>query len=257
MTAARWIAALICNLGLLVALAAAPQRAHAAEGLKAPERVKVTAPFIELHTGPGRGYPVFFVVERHQWIAIELRRTDWYKVRAEGGQQGWVQRKQLESTLTEAGGTKSFRDILIDDYLSRRLELGAAWGRFRSDPMLKLWLGYKLAEPLAIELNLGQVQGAFSGTDFWSLGLVAEPWADRRLSPYLTVGIGQFKNFPNNTLVSAAFTDARLAHAGIGVRWYIAERFVARADWTLYTAFVGDARSIEYRAVTAGIAFFF
>jgi hypothetical protein len=253
MSARRWLAAVLFS----IACAAGSAPARAADGLTAPERVKVAAPFVELHTGPGRGYPVFFVVERHGWIEIELRRTDWYKVRAEGGQVGWVQRKQLESTITEAGGTKSFRDIVIDDYLNRRVELGAAWGRFRADPMLKLWLGAKLAEPLGVELTLGQVQGAFSGTDFWSIGLTAEPWADRRLSPYLTVGIGQFKNFPNNTLVSATFTDARLAHAGIGVRWYLAERFVVRADWTLYTAFVGDTRSLEYRAVTAGIAFFF
>ena len=253
MSACRWLAVVLWTLACIVV----QPPATAAEGLTTPERVKVTAPYVELHTGPGRGYPVFYVVERHQWIEIELRHTDWYKVRAEGGQLGWVQRKQLESTITEAGGQKSFRDIVIDDYLSRRFELGAAWGRFRADPMLKLWLGYKVAEPLGVELTIGQVQGAFSGTDFWHIGLTAEPWADRRLSPYLTVGIGQFKNFPNNTLVSATLTDARLAHAGIGVRWYLAERFVVRADWTLYTAFVGDARSIEYRAVTAGIAFFF
>jgi hypothetical protein len=231
--------------------------AQAADGIPAPESLKVTAPFIEFRTGPGRGYPVFFVAERHQWITIELRRTDWYKVRAATGQVGWVQRQQLESTITEAGGQKSFRDLVLDDYLSRKVEMGAAWGRFRSDPMLKLWLGAKLAEPLGVEFTLGQVQGAFSGTDFWHLALTAEPWSDRRLSPYLSVGIGQFKNFPNSTLVGAAFTDARLAHAGLGVRWYLAERFVVRADWTLYTAFVGDTRSIEYRAVTAGIAFFF
>jgi hemolysin activation/secretion protein len=123
--------------------------------------------------------------------------------------------------------------------------------------MLKLWLGAKFAEPLGVELTLGQVQGAFSGTDFWHIALTAEPWADRRLSPYLSVGIGQFKNFPNSTLVGATLTDARLAHAGLGVRWYLAERFVVRADWTLYTAFVGDTRSLEYRATTLGIAFFF
>ena len=248
---------LACVLWAVFAFALPLHPARAAEGLPSPESLKVTAPFIEFRTGPGRGYPVFFVAERHQWITIELRRTDWYKVRAATGQVGWVQRQQLETTITEAGGTKTFRDTVLDDYLSRKVEMGAAWGRFRSDPMLKLWLGAKLAEPLGVEFTLGQVQGAFSGTDFWHVALTAEPWADRRLSPYLSVGIGQFKNFPNSTLVGATFTDARLAHAGIGVRWYLAERFVVRADWTLYTAFVGDTRSLEYRAATLGIAFFF
>ena len=35
------------------------------------------------------------------------------------------------------------------------------------------------------------------------------------------------------------------------------ERFILRADWALYTAFVSDQRSTEYRAVTAGVSFFF
>ena len=67
----------------------------------------VTDPYLEMRTGPGRGYPVFFVAARDEWIEIELRHTDWYKVRTEGGKVGWVHRAQLETTLTEAGGTKT------------------------------------------------------------------------------------------------------------------------------------------------------
>ena len=54
------------------------------------ERVQVTDPFIELHTFPGRGYPVFYVAARGEWISIELRHTDWYKVRTATGKVGWV-----------------------------------------------------------------------------------------------------------------------------------------------------------------------
>jgi len=32
---------------------------------------------------------------------------------------------------------------------------------------------------------------------------------------------------------------------------------VLRADYTLYTAFVADTRSFEYRAISAGLSFFF
>jgi hypothetical protein len=221
------------------------------------ERLQVTEPFLEMHTGPGRGYPIFFAVERQQWIVIELRSTDWYRVRAEGGQVGWVPRKQLETTLTEAGGSKSFRDLLIDDFLGRKLEFGGAWGRFKSEPMLKLWLQYRLADTVGAEFTFGQVQGVFSGTDFWHVSLTSEPWSDRRLSPFFSVGLGKFKNIPNTSLVSAIPVDAKLAHATLGLRWHISERFVARLDWSLYTAFVADTRSTEYRSLTAGLGFFF
>nr|WP_295775358.1 hypothetical protein [Rhodoferax sp.] len=223
----------------------------------AVEPVQITDPYIEMHTGPGRGFPIFFVAPRSQWIGIELRHTDWYKVRTEDGKVGWVTRQQLESTLTDAGDQKTFRDMLLDDYLSRRVQMGAAWGQFKSEPMLKLWTSYRFSETLSAEGTLGQVQGVFSGTDFWHVNVLSEPWSDQRISPFFSIGLGKFKNIPNPSLVGAAQTDAQLANASVGVRYYLTDRFVLRGDYTFYTAFVADTRSLEYRAVTAGISFFF
>ena len=242
---------------LLLALLGATS-VHAADVAAAvSQRVQVADPYLELRTGPGRGYPIFFVAQRQEWVVIELRHTDWYRVATEGGKRGWVQRQQLESTLTEAGGNKSFRDVLLDDYLRRRVELGAAWGQFKSEPMLKLWTGYRFADTLGAEFSLGQVQGVFSGTNFWHLNLVVEPWDDQRLSPFFGVGFGKFKSFPNTSLVGATITDAKLANASVGLRYHLTDRFVLRADYTIYTAFIADTRSGEYRAVTGGISFFF
>lgn len=240
---------------LLAWCASAAMPSRAAE--PALERLQVTDPYIELRTGPGRGYPVFFVAARSEWIEVELRHTDWYKVRTAGGKVGWVHRHQLETTLTEAGGTKTFRDVMLDDYLGRKVQFGVAWGRFDAEPMLKLWTGWRVSETLSLEGDLGQVQGLYSGSDFWHVGLVSEPWSDRRLSPFFGVGFGRFHNVPNLSLVGALPTDAKLAHAGIGLRWHLTERFVLRADYSLYTAFVADTRSSEFKAFTAGLAFFF
>ena len=231
--------------------------APASTGSASAERLQITEAYIELRTGPGRGFPVFFVAGRDEWIEIELRHTDWYKVRTDGGKIGWVNRQQLESTLTAAGGRKSFRDVLLDDYLTRRVQLGAAWGHFKAEPMLKLWGSYRLSETLSVEGTLGQVQGVFSGTDFWHLNLLAEPWSDRRFSPFAGIGFGKFKNFPNQSLIGAQTTDAKLANGVIGVRYHLSDRFVVRADYSLYTAFVADTHSAEYRAFTLGVSFFF
>lgn len=223
----------------------------------AEEKVQITDPYIDLRTGPGRGYPVFHVAAREEWIVILVRRTDWFKVRTAGGQEGWVNRSQLETTLTEAGTTKAFRDVLLDDYLRRKLELGTAWGQFDSEPMLKIWSAYRFADALSVEATIGQVQGTFSGTEFWSINLNVEPWSDQRLSPFFGVGLGRFKNIPNASLVNAVETNANLANAAIGLRYYIAERLVAKLDYSIYTAYISDGDSADYRAVTLGLAFFF
>ncbi len=240
-------------LTALVLLAASFATTHAAGA----ERLTVTEPFLDLHTGPGRGYPVAFVVEQGQAVSVERRRTDWFLVRAPGGQTGWVPRAALERTLAQGGVGKTFRDVLLDDYLRRRLEFHAGGGRFGGEPMLKLGVNVRLADTVGVELGGGQVQGVFSGSDVWHLSLTSQPWSDRRLSPHFAIGLGRFRNLPNASLVDALPTDANLAHATLGLRWHIGERFVARLDWTLYTAFVSDQRSTEYRAITAGLGFFF
>lgn len=253
-----WSEARAWIIGLLTcALLAAAPAARAADDAPETERVQVTDPYIELHTGPGRGYPVFYVAERSAWITIELRRTDWYRVRAERGPVGWVHRSQLETTLTEAGGQRRFRDLAIDDYLSRRLEMGATWGRFEKEPMLKLWGAYRLSDTLGLEATIGQVQGLYSGTDLWHLNLSSEPWSDQRWSPHFGIGVGRFSNLPNASLVDATPTNVNLANATLGLRVYFSRRFVARLDYTRYTAFLDDTRNGEYRALTAGLSFFF
>jgi len=119
------------------------------------ERMQVTDPYIELHTFAGRGYPVFYVAARGEWISIELRHTDWYKVRTATGKVGWVTRQQLQSTLAENGDPNDFGDVRYDDYLRRRVELGAGYGRFHRESMIKFWVSYRISDTLSFESTLG------------------------------------------------------------------------------------------------------
>ena len=221
------------------------------------ERVQVTDPFVELHTFPGRGYPIFYVAGRGEWVSIELRHTDWYKVRTATGKVGWVTRAQLQTTLAENGLATDFGDVAFNDYLRRRWELGAGYGRFHSEPFVKFWVSYRLSDTLSIESTLGSVQGVFSGTTLWHVNLQAEPWSDQRFSPFAGIGIGRFHNIPNQSLVNFQTTNARMADAIIGARYHLTDRFMIRADYAVYTSFVSEQRSIEYRAATAGLSFFF
>jgi uncharacterized protein YgiM (DUF1202 family) len=221
------------------------------------ERVQVTDPFIELHTFPGRGYPIFYVAARGEWVSIELRHTDWYKVRTATGKEGWVTRAQLQTTLAENGLQTDFGDVAFDDYLARRVELGAGYGRFHQEPFNKFWLSVRLSDTLSIESTYAQVQGVFSGTTLWHVNLQAEPWSDQRFSPFAGIGVGRFHNIPNQSLVNFQQTNARMADAIVGARYHLTDRFMVRVDYAIYTAFVSDQRSLEYRAATAGLSFFF
>ena len=68
-------------LALLMMLIIGPGPARADSSRK----ILIADPFIELHTGPGRGYPVFHVIERGREVTIVKRRTDWFELRTDRG----------------------------------------------------------------------------------------------------------------------------------------------------------------------------
>ncbi len=242
---------LLC--GLLCLLCLFIQPAAAAE----PERVQVADPYLELHSGPGRGYPIFYIAERGEQVEILQRRTDWFKVRTARDKEGWVSREQMENTLTESGAKRTFRDALFDDYLQRRLEFGFSFGSFESDPILTGYLGYRLHENFLVELALGQSAGDFSSTTLMYAALVSQPFPEARISPFLALGMGRFKNTPKATLVNAKDTEADMANMGLGLRFYVTRQFFLRAEFRDHIVLINRDRTDNYQEWSLGASFFF
>ena len=107
---------------LALLLLALPLAGHAAQ--RELLQLFVTEPYLELHTGPGRGYPVSQVVERGDSVDVLFRRTEWYKVRTERGVEGWASEDSL--VAHDAG---RWLDIQGGPRQSRRLPLAPLGGR--------------------------------------------------------------------------------------------------------------------------------
>jgi len=221
------------------------------------ERVAVADPYLELHTGPGRGYPIFYIAERGESVEILERRTDWFKVRTAHGKEGWAPRLQMEKTLTEVGARKTFRDVLFDDYLRRRLEFGFSVGQFERDPILTTYVGYRLHDHFLVELAVAESTGDFSSTSLIYAALVSQPFPDWRWSPFLALGAGRFENRPKSTLVNANEVEADMGNMAIGVRYYITRQFFVRADFKDHVALIDHDRTNAFQEWSLGIAFFF
>ena len=86
----------------------------------------VTDPYIEMHSGPGRGFPVVYVVGRDELITVLFSRTDWFKIRGPRGNEGWVRRTDLARTLMVSGEPAPIPPY--HDFATHRWELGAGYG---------------------------------------------------------------------------------------------------------------------------------
>ena len=219
--------------------------------------VIVEDPYLELHTGPGRGYPVFYIAERGERVELLKRRTDWFRVRVPRGEEGWVRLEQLRETFGLDGERFDVPGLALDDYTERRWEVGALYGDFGGANVISAYGAFSLTGNLSLELWLSQALGRFSDSQLASLNVVHMLYPDRRFSPYLTLGAGAVKTEPKATLVATTDRTDSAAHAGAGLRAYLTRRFVFRAEYKTYVVFTSRDDNEEIREWKAGFSFFF
>lgn len=219
--------------------------------------LRVADPYIELHTGPGAGYPVFHVVERGDEIRIRRRRTDWYEILSDAPQPGWADREQLLRTLTPAGEAPLLSEAALQDFVGRRRELGALSGDFDGASVLHLYGAYAFTENLSVELGWSEVLGRFSSNRMLALNLSHQPFPRWRISPYLSLGTGSIEVRPASTLVQTEDRDERFNSVGIGLRAYLARRFLLRLDYRQYLVFTSRDDNEEPIEWKLGFGFFF
>ena len=88
--------------------------------------VVVSDPYIDLHTGPGRGYPIFYVAAQGDHITILKEQTEWYKMRTPRGKEGWVNVSQMSSTLDLDGQPIDFPEYGLDEFAQAALGRSAS-----------------------------------------------------------------------------------------------------------------------------------
>lgn len=214
-------------------------------------------PFIELHTGPGRGYPIFFVAERGEQIALLKRRTEWFKVRVARGEEGWVHYEQLTTTLNLDGEPFDLPAVGFEEYAARRWEVGALYGDFGGANIISTYGAFNFTPNLSGELWVSQALGRFSDSQLVTMNIVHQMYPEWRASPYFTLGGGVIKTSPKATLVATVDREDTLAQVGVGVRTYLTRSFVFRAEYKAHVVFTSRDDNEEVREWKAGFSFFF
>ena len=242
-------------LAILVAQLTSINTVAAAE--KRLREVAVADPYLEMHTGPGRGYPIFNVVDRGDTVSIVKQRTDWYLVRTERGKEGWVDRDQMEQTLNPDGDTFTVERTTKEDFTNARWEAGVLAGDFGGANIVSLYGGYSLTPNVSIEAWGSQILGNFSNGWMGSLNVVHETFPDWRVSPFFTLGAGVIHTEPKSTIVQGEDRTDQVAHVGAGFRVFAARRFVLRAEYKSYVVFTSRDDNEEVEEWKVGFAFFF
>jgi Bacterial SH3 domain len=195
----------------------------------------VTDPYLEMHSGPGRGFPVVYVIGRDELVTVLYSRTDWYKVRAPRGQEGWVRRADLARTLLASGEPAPIPPY--PDFATHRWEFGAGYGVYNHENLVTMYGDFALTPSLDIEVVAQQAFGTLDNRYIASIGLrhtFVPEW--KWFSP--TAGIGTAYQYIQDRAPPAPLQDSnQMAYVSLGARGFITRRFMWRADWRHYVVF--------------------
>jgi hypothetical protein len=217
--------------------------------------VIITDPFIEMHSGPGRGYPVTYVVGRDDTVTVLYSRTEWYKVRATGGQEGWVRRSDLARSRLASGEPAPIPPY--PDFASHRWELGAGYGVFNHQNLVTGYGDFSLTDSLDAEFVLQQAFGTIDNRYVATIGLrhtFIPEW--KWFSPTAGIGTG-YQYIDDKVPPKPLETHNQLAYVSLGVRGFITRRFMWRADWRKYDVFTHQNQNEEPEEWKFGLAVFF
>ena len=217
----------------------------------------VTQPYLELHTGPGRGYPVFHVVPRDASVDVLFRRTDWFKVRTERGVEGWASQAEMQK-LVLADGTRFVFDLGDrNGFTNHNFELGVFAGEYGGANYISAYFAWRFNSQLSVEGTVGQFLGRYSNGETLDIGLAHVFVPTARWSPFVTLGIGEVYTQPKATLVQPVDRREPTAYVGAGLRYYLTRRFFLRGEYKAHYIFTTRNANEEADEWKLGFAFFF
>lgn len=214
--------------------------------------------YLEMHSGPGRGYPITHTMEQDEPIHVIRRRGNWYQVANRHGKEGWIQQEKLARTIAPSGLPAALPDTQHGDYLAQQGRIGFTLGQQGGAETATLVAGFRLLSFVGAEVELGQMFG--SRIDGYSYGanLLFEPIKSWSFTPFISTGFGKQSwkqkeklNVGNSNEFNSAYT-----FVGGGINYYIGYNFVVRGEYR-QVSLSGDNDSLRNSAWRIGFSSFF
>ncbi|NVJ60205.1 MAG: SH3 domain-containing protein [Gammaproteobacteria bacterium] len=198
--------------------------------------IEVIDPFVELHTGPGEGYPVFYTVEQGERVTILKRRPDWYEITSEYGQTGWAKAAQIARTLLPTGEPVDLPSVSYGDYLEGSFFAGFNTGRFSkgeldSAEVITFNAGYRWNSWLSLEFERSKFYDAEVRGRYYGGVVRFEPYSEWKFSPSITVGSGSLKISSQPELIPLDIDESSYLSLGVGLSIYVGRNFLVKAEF--------------------------
>lgn len=202
-------------------------------------RLEVTQAFIELRTGPGKPYPIFYVAERGNTIEIQKRRNDWYKIALITNQRdkiGWVHRKAIIDMPIANSGFEA-RQLPAKDHarlkaaLNPKIYLGFNYGQSSSSDATGVYAGYAINPTLALEIQANEIIGQDLEEVSWSANLSFTPFNKWKIAPFAQIGAGGIDTESRGTASEQNNGSDKIFQSTGGIGILLSKRYRLRFEY--------------------------
>ncbi len=192
----------------------------------------IADPYIELHTGPGRGYPIFHTIEQGASVDVSRRRANWYFVRDHRGREGWVERASLGRTLAKTGIPAALPDTRHGDFLKSQMRVGFTLGQQEQAETTSINWGYRLTSWLGAELEAGQIFGESIEGHGYGASAMIEPISRWKVAPFISYGMGKqrWEKKDKQQVGRQQIHNNDYQFTGLGLNYYIGFNFLIRLE---------------------------
>jgi len=223
--------------------------------------LKIKAEFIELHSGPGVGYPVLHVIEKGEFVSVLFKRTSWLKVKDQRGNEGWLNEKQVfglsDIGLSNNGDMLAQTEFSLTDFQTRNYEAGIMYGDFDGADFYNIYLDFVFSDVFSGEISAGKALGDISDSDIYEVMLISQPLPELIISPYVAVGAGIINTRPHSVLADSQTRQNSLMSVAFGVKYHLARNFVLRAEYKYSLVLTDRDDNEEIQVWKLGFSVFF
>ncbi|GEM_PF-1026735 len=226
---------------LLMLMVLLPAYSYASEKLQ----LSILEPFLDIHTGPGKNYPVFYIAQRGETIEIQKRRNEWFKVHlkviGDRTKIGWVHRNALGLTMitnSRASNEKNSDDIVLakDDPLlstlfNPDLYFGFNYGQMSSADLVGIYIGKAITDSFSVEVQAGEFLGATAQGNTVAGVIAFAPFPQWRLSPFVQIGAGEIYTTARGTNSQQNAGSNTFLQSGFGLQLRLSDRYQLRLDY--------------------------
>lgn len=189
--------------------------------------------FLEIHSGPGRGYPVIHTMEQDEPINVLRRRGSWYQVSNKHNKQGWIQQEKLARTIAPSGLPAALPETQHGDYLAQQGRIGFALGQQGDAETATLMAGFRLFSFMGAELEFGQIFGDSIDGISYGANVLIEPIKSWSFTPFIITGFGKqnWKQKEKQNVGNRNEFHSDHTFYGAGINYYIGYNFVVRGEY--------------------------